>query len=294
MEEVIFADLPALPNNDLKFFHYVMNTIVPYWDSLNTEKSIKDVLNDVLFKDEPNGNVDSESSEIIEGAKDILDNLDIKSEKLKLDDDLDKFRKLGKIPIEDTIRQLQEPVKLKPSASKSRAEIESMLGHKIKVESVQSDEPVTKEPFNPNQENMLTGELIQLCKDVSERLNWYNEIDFGSSKSIVAKKTLKKQTIKFETKTITSYMNRFNTIFGLLLHHDYPIDMLSSKPERTYETIYTEFQTEYDLMKQIALVDEMRMIPSSWLPKQEVFMRRKRVTPVIAGKTKGSADKSEA
>ncbi|MCV0393631.1 MAG: hypothetical protein K5790_10155 [Nitrosopumilus sp.] len=304
MDEVIFADLPALPNDNLIFYQMVSEFYIPNWDKLCPDISIQSivekVLNPEIYPDEKPENIIN-SSETQEVIKKKMGAFEIISTK----EDMDSIDKIDTRPIEQIIRELDNPKVKKETATKTPKEVIEMLGHKIDTrpkvtveeeqpEPVQSEQKQQQSKEEHDLETMLTGELIALNKDVNQRFQWYNDIDFGHIRSIVEKKSLKKKIIKFETQTINSYMNKYKKLYDLLSHHGYEIEMLSSTEERDYETIFNEFSVEIGLLEKISLVDEMKMISSSWLPKEKLFSRRKRITPVISGKAKSSADKENS
>jgi hypothetical protein len=302
MDKLILADLPALPSKNLKFYQMVSETIIPIWDTLSPNVSIQsiveNILNPEIYPDEKPENIINSSStqEIVKKRMGAFEIIGTK-------DDMDSIEKIDNRPIEQLIHELDNPKIKKETATKSPKEVIALLGHTIDVKPkiITEEEPVetNQETYQPTKqehdlETMLTGELIALNTDVNQRFQWYNDIDFGHVRSIVEKKSLKKKIIKFETQTIDYYMNQYKKRYDLLSHHGYEIEMLSSTEERDYETIFGEFNVEIGLLEKISLVDEMKMISSSWLPKEKLFNRRKRITPVIGGKAKSSADKSDA
>lgn len=306
MSDIIFGDLPALVDNNLKFRQYVSHTIIPYWNELRPDLPLSDIIenaiqNNISGSKSETEDIDPDTKSSVVNDKDFQKTISENSEKQHietLNEDLKKYDKYKNQSIEETINDMNKPKEPErsadTSATKSPKEIMKMIGKKIdepESEEQNSDAKETNE-FKPNNNSMLTGELIQLCGTVSKRLSWYNDIGFGDIKSIVEKRNLKAEIVKFESRTIISFMNRFKKIFDLLSHHDYPINMLSSTETRTYLTVYDEFTKINDLMEQISLLDEMRMIPSSWLPKEDTYKRPKRVSPTV-GKGKGSMDKSE-
>lgn len=244
---------PILYDRNFMKRQYVTDVILPNYDKIQKMKKSSNNVEEPTEKQEP------------------------KIEELKIEESTESKTPLGKMKATKSHEEIMELIKKLPH------------DHKPQEEPIeQTDE---KKEFKPDFENLLTGELISLCTEVTKRLEWYNDIDFLGKKGIGEKRELKKKVVKFETQTIISYANKYNKLYKLLEHLEYPKNMLSSTKERSYKTIFEEFEKEDNFMMKIVLVDELKMICSSWLPKPEVYLRRKRVSPVIAGKAKSSADK---
>jgi len=141
-------------------------------------------------------------------------------------------------------------------------------------------------------ESILTGDLINLCQKIQTRLDWYFDIDLYTPTGINERQELRNKVIKFETTTISSFANQFNQIFTLLEHQHFQ-NTLSSAKNRDYSIIYKEFKSSDSLEDKISLLTELKMIPSSWLPKQHIYNKPKKVTPTISTKVRTSNDKGE-
>lgn len=295
MEISTFGDLPAKVDENIRFYQLVAHSIIPFWDELGSKKSIKQVVQEVLDRTLYD---DDESSEIIQNKKTKSQMDDMKFSifpKNKHLEDLKKLEELQNTPIEKTIAKLKqqekEPDKRPEGATKSNKEHMQIMSRNTTQLPVEENQQETK---NIEMENMLTGDLIDLSIAITDRLRWYSDINIEKIKSITEKKSIRKEIIKFEEITMKSFMKRLNKKYDLLRHHGFGIDMLSTNEDRPYSVIYDEFMDTHDVSDREVLLDEMVGVCLSWLPKQKVYYRAKKITPVVSAGTKGSADKSES